>query len=354
MRGLKCRLGLVVLVCAMLVSCPVDACTVPVYRYALERWPADPHVVMLSSSATVRANTLDLNEHHANLWVQRAPTEQTVDVRIVYADSERTWYEGSWDPTLLTRLADSPLRRRIAHELATGKVAFWILLESASAATNDTVYAMLRERLNALRTEIGVPEQPDYEDEVDGYAGPGGSLSAIPVRVDFALHRLSRRDRDEAFLVQQITGLDPAFLSDKETVLVAIFGRGRMIPLYGEELVPDAIDELAWFLCSACSCRVKTLNPGIDLLMAAAWDEAVYEYPFPAKTRLPDGTSFYFGGTGNVVLAVAGEGEAGGAKSDLGGTQVPLPSHKRRLFTLAAVAALLLLSIAWRLRRRDG
>ena len=40
------------------------------------------------------------------------------------------WYEGAWEPGLLTRLADSPMRRRIAHDLVTGATATFVLIES--------------------------------------------------------------------------------------------------------------------------------------------------------------------------------------------------------------------------------
>ena len=52
-----------------------------------------------------------------------------------------------------------------------------------------------------------------------------------------------------------------------------IFGRGRALDaLIGKGINADTIAEAAKFLCGACSCQVKRLNPGVDLLIAANWD----------------------------------------------------------------------------------
>ena len=51
-----------------------------------------------------------------------------------------------------------------------------------------------------------------------------------------------------------------------------IFGRGRVVPpATGEEIQPEAIREMAEFLTGPCSCEVKEMNPGYDLLLSADW-----------------------------------------------------------------------------------
>jgi hypothetical protein len=45
--------------------------------------------------------------------------------------------------------------------------------------------------------------------------------------------------------------------------------------LSGKGLDEDALRDAAAFLAGPCSCRVKELNPGIDLLMTADWDAFV-------------------------------------------------------------------------------
>ena len=129
--------------------------------------------------------------------------------------------------------------------------------------------------------------------------------NSLPMRIAFPVLTLSRSDPDETMLIKQIEGLDDEFANPEEVVVVTVFGQGRMIPLTSEELVPDVINELCWFLCSACSCRVKALNPGIDMLLTANWDEAKYSYPEAVTTICPNGKTFSLGGTGIVVQASA-------------------------------------------------
>ncbi len=286
------------------------ACTVPVFRYALERWPADAHVMMVASNA-VPAEAVMADPGHANLWIERAHEPQEVAVRVLYPRTEHTWYEGEWDKDLPTRLADSPLRRQLAHDLATGTTAAFVLLESSNSATNRAIHRMLEEQLDALTREIALEKQPDYEDDADGWSGPGmgQDLSRVPLQIAFSLHSVARDNAAERFLVDQFIAMNPSLEDPSEAAVGVVFGRGRTILLQGEELMPEIIEEICRFLSGACSCRVKAMNPGVDLLIAANWDEAVFGYPEPAVTLLPDSTEFTLGGTGTVELAE--EGAAG-------------------------------------------
>lgn len=277
-----------------------SACTVPVYRYALERWPADPHVLIANSNTAAKLSALDTVGSHVNLYVTTSREAAAPDVRVEFPSGDRTWYEGTWEPGLVSRLCDSPLRRRVAHDLLTGTSVVWIFLESANAATNAHLVTMVQERLDRAAAHIQVPETPDYGD--DAMFMEPDTASNIPVSLKFKLYRVSRRDPEETFLVRQITGLDPAFESPDLPVLVAVFGRARMIPLAGADIAAALVDDLCFFLGSHCSCGVKMLNPGVDLLMCANWGEAMMAYPDSALTRLPDKTHFTIGGTNALSL----------------------------------------------------
>ena len=80
-----------------------------------------------------------------------------------------------------------------------------------------------------------------------------------------------------------------------EPMVFPVFGRGRLLGcLFGEYITKKHIDEATFFLSGACSCEVKDLNPGVDLLMAAPWDYVVMnsfieDEPLPELTGvLPD------------------------------------------------------------------
>jgi len=54
---------------------------------------------------------------------------------------------------------------------------------------------------------------------------------------------------------------------------VPVFGRGRALTaLSGFEVSANVLSQAAAFLCGACSCEVKEMNPGKDLLLAANWE----------------------------------------------------------------------------------
>ncbi len=298
-RGLKAGLAAGVMMAGV-----AHACTVPVFRYALERWPPDPHLVIVASNA-VSAEAAIADPGNANLWIERARQSQDIAARVFFPRSETAWYEGAWDKHLPTRLADSPLRRRIAHELLTGSTAVFVLLESSNAETNAALEVMLSQRLAALTEKIELPAELDYDDASDGWRGPGAGrdLSGVPLKIEFPMHRLSRDDVAERFLVHQLVGLRAGRDAPTDAVVAVVFGRGRTILLTGEELAPEIIDEVCWFLCGACSCRVKALNPGVDLLLTANWEDGVFLYPEPTVAVLPDGGEFRLGGTGTVDWA---------------------------------------------------
>ena len=77
----------------------------------------------------------------------------------------------------------------------------------------------------------------------------------------------------------------------KAPLVFPIFGRGRV--LGGLEVKAKEIEEAARFLCGACSCQVKELNPGVDLpgdgneTGRTAGTADAEEVPAVAATRAP-------------------------------------------------------------------
>ena len=48
--------------------------------------------------------------------------------------------------------------------------------------------------------------------------------------------------------------------------------------MIGKEINSDRIEDVAMFLGGECSCQVKDLNHGYDLLMSADWDAILREH----------------------------------------------------------------------------
>jgi len=59
-----------------------------------------------------------------------------------------------------------------------------------------------------------------------------------------------------------------------EPMVFAIYGRGRALePYVGKGITADNLAEIVMFVADACSCMVKDMNPGSDLLMKWDWDQ---------------------------------------------------------------------------------
>jgi hypothetical protein len=77
-------------------------------------------------------------------------------------------------------------------------------------------------------------------------------------------------------------------------IVYPLYGRGRaLVAFTPENLNADNIAQAAMFLCGACSCEVKALNPGVDLLVSADWDgglmgRAVKDPPLPPLVSLSE------------------------------------------------------------------
>lgn len=286
---------------ALVATCtlPLAACNVPVFRYALERWSPDYHVVTFNRTVEAGGSELSaavapLNDahHHANLYAETdlvsdfATDEPGLMARVSWPESADAWYEGPWNREVMAKVVDSPLRRRVADDLLAGKTAVWIVYEGTGEIETEAAAALITKRLDHLRTVVELPAQ---EEELDwgGGGGQGRPSSQIPLQIDFAVHRLARDDTAEEMLIRQVEHLDPEFSASGRPMALVVFGRGRVIPLFSEELTEATVDEVTLFLCGACSCQVKALNPGIDFLFSTNWEDAVFYYPEAVEHLVP-------------------------------------------------------------------
>lgn len=240
------------------------ACNVPVFRYALERWEPDYYELRTPAGTTAgdlgpllsRANVDVAGEpaDGAAGWVLRAPRETGAEAEI---------RGGAGDD--LARLLDSPARREIARRLVSGESAVFVLAGDPADPAVAEASRQLAEALPRIAADIGLPPLDPYD--------PADQMAEWPpLRIAFSVLALDPADPAEQGTRDLLTFLLP---EDRrgEPYLFPVFGRGRVlgaIPL-GPDLLPFAT-EAAGFLCGPCSCQVKDLNPGWDLLLAVDWD----------------------------------------------------------------------------------
>ncbi len=255
-------LGLAFLFC---LASAAPACTIPVFRFALDRWQADPFTLLLpADSATASADLLrPLRANgRANLTIKTAPAQAgPARPELRFPNSDTVAWSGDLGPAALDGLLDSNGRRQIVRQILAGDSVVWVVCGGDPAEAER-----IGQRLKFLEQVASLPIQDP--NDPDSRLGPGPAL-----KLKFSLLRLDAADPQEALLRRLLAG--PEGEADRPFA-AAVFGRGRVLGAWPLEQLDDrALEEACLFLVGRCSCRVKNENPGWDLLLNVDWDQAL-------------------------------------------------------------------------------
>ena len=298
MRHYKAVPAILLLVCSASV---VVACSVPVFRYALEHWRPDAYVATVFHEGLTEADRSaikslqPLNKHgHPTVNL----TVNLVDVSKELTDKQKAfWGEHRADqlPSIVLQtppkqgpaqtiwhaplnaatakaVLDSPVRAEINKRLTDGASVVWVLLECGNAEADDAAFDLLTREVKRLETKLELPEVK--EEDLD-------DLSVAPdsLKISFSALRVSRDEAEEKTFTEMLLRVEPDLLDEElrgQPMAFPIFGRGRALyALVGKGIAPDVIEEACQFLCGACQCTVKAQNPGVDILLNIDWDDAV-------------------------------------------------------------------------------
>ena len=180
---------------------------------------------------------------------------------------------------------DSPARQELIHRLADGQTAVWLLLESGQQEQDDAAAALIEAELKKLEQELELPELTTAPED--------SLLTSAPLAVGFSLLRVQRDDPAEQALVAMLIDSESDLAERTDPMVFPVYGRGRALwGLIGPGITAKNIHDSASFLVGPCSCEVKELNPGFDLLLAADWDELLAQGGIPltaveTKTTAP-------------------------------------------------------------------
>ena len=277
------------------------ACSVPVFRYALEKWAPDTYQATVFHrgplSAAQEALARDLTRDglagrlHANISLQTVNLAETTAPALLelwqqsgtqtlpwlvvrYPQASRlagSIVSGPLAEATLKQVFDSPARKEIARRLGQGDSAVWVLLEFGDRQRNDDTTKLVEARLNYLATVLKLPAIEAQDIAAGLVTVPEGGL-----KLAFSVLRVSRTDPAEETFVKMLLGSEVDLGALREPMLFPVFGRGRALyALAGKGINHETLDEAASFLIGKCSCQVKELNPGVDLLLAADWDRLV-------------------------------------------------------------------------------
>ena len=252
-------------------------CSVPVFRYALDRWPADafrleapPSAFLAEPLAAEFRNLGGISPF--NLEATRLPDASAESkARLLFparnGKSAATAWSGELSPATFKTLVDSPGRAEVVARILKGDSAVWVLVESGNRETDEAAAALLAKRLRFIETAADLP--PIDPNDPTSRLGPGPTLG-----VKLSLLRIRRDDPAEAAFIAMLAGPDGVgALPEDKPFGALVFGRGRVLGAWpGEKLTDEFIEEGTMFLLGSCSCEVKHLNPGWDLLVRVDWD----------------------------------------------------------------------------------
>jgi len=292
----------------LLLAGPItaSACDIPVFRYALDYWPADSFYATLfhkgqlaeeekgllsrleeytvdeESLLNLEIEAIDLSApaKETHPLYEEAGSPQTPALVLTYPGSSMNSGPVStvpFDSESVSTLLDSPKRRELVSRLQNGQSAVWVFLKSGDQERDAETLETLESSLEKLEGSLELPSVADDpnapEDLLDPELGDGP-----PLRIEFSILSLDRNDPEETLLVNLLLHSEPDLLEPdfvSEPMVFPVYGRGRVLyALIGKGINPDVIGEACEFLVGPCSCQVKDLNPGsTDLLLAASWGD---------------------------------------------------------------------------------
>ena len=283
-----------------------EACSVPVFRYALERWPADMYRLIVfhrgalsedEKADIAKLKALQESEYGmpplgvfpvdvtgeipkalAPVWEKEQKREKAGKLpRAVLMYPAATMPEGiAWtgDLGVATHVVGelSPLRRELARRLIDGQTAVWILVEKGDDKADDEAEKTLAETLGEMKKELKLPHQVDPADaQYDTSMDEG-----VELKIEFSVMRLAADDPKETLFMSLLRGLLGDELDESLPMAVPVFGRGRALAVISKEhLTDETIADVCFFLVGPCSCQVKAQNPGFDILLPVNWDGLV-------------------------------------------------------------------------------
>lgn len=296
---------------ALMASVGVSlACQVPVFRFALERWVADPYRVTIMPGASgefsdaeraameflearrfspIRSGESGIAAN-LDLVVAESPAAGTVEGTMTVSYPEKIpgfqakpIWTGPLTMENARKLVDSPARRELVKRLLSGESAVWLVVESGDAEADEAAIATVSEAIGQAKEALSIPDGVVTRQEAE--SAPDLAVmnhddilrSEVPLKIDFSVMRLARNDPDEALFLPMVLNIeDDLGEFAGETMVFPVFGRGRLLePLVGRGISGDNVMEYGAYLCGACSCEVKDQNPGLDLLFTADWDAAL-------------------------------------------------------------------------------
>jgi hypothetical protein len=266
----------------MVVS--AGACTVPVFRYALDRWGADSYRLVVPASVGRQPDVIRMliplrGNGAANIKIESGPDAAATDAQLLFGtmDAVPLW-TGPLNAETLRALLESPARQELIKRLFAGESVVWVIVEGGKPegkAEGDRIEKRLRYLEQVMELPPQDPNDPDSE------IGPGPAL-----KLKLTTLRISQQDPAEKLFCAMLAGKKCAqALANGEAFAAPVFGRGRVLNSFRvQDLDSPAIDDITMFLTGRCSCRVKDQSPGWDVLLKVDWETELQKMGVPQQS----------------------------------------------------------------------
>ncbi len=285
----------------LLIPAKTIACPIPVFRYALEFWEADSYRLEIFYKNSLGSGEKELvnylltvtveNEVKSN-FIMRTVNVGGDDHDIPESILKELPPEGGalmvlrypfmsginsvlWSAPLnrenIDLLLNSPVRESIANKLISDATAVWVFLESGDRRKDRDALDLLNRELRRLEQTLTLPDLGlwigDYQNNSD----------ENDPKIKFEIVKVSRDDPGEALLVKMLMNTEHYLDQfELEPIVFPVYGRGIALwAIIGNRINEYNITGAAEFLTGPCSCQVKSLNPGSDLLISMDWDNLV-------------------------------------------------------------------------------
>lgn len=282
---------------------PASSCSTPVFRYALERWPASLYTVEVIHKGNLNEEqnrTLKLLKEtsagnlNANIRVvetvvtenHNIQDEELPLIRLFYPvenNNPGVLWQGELTRENVNKIIDSPARREIVHRIQKGDAVTWVLLESADEYQNDLAFRTLSDELIVLSKELKLASTA-----TDASGNPL-DINIVNNGVHFSMLKISRDNPAEEIFIKMLLGTEPDLPFIKSPLAFPVFGRGRVLfALVGRGIKEKLIKETCNSVIGWCSCTIKEDNPGSDLLFSADWEKAAGDSSWIQPEEIPE------------------------------------------------------------------
>jgi len=314
--GVRSRARLAGALTALFLACAgqsAQACAVPVFRYALEHWPAVPcrttvfYAGVLTPEQRELLNTMaqekmgnvepcsfslppnrpgGLNPEQIKLWKDLPPHPPPV---LAFSCWGGRMYDPQavlglpFDRAIVEKLTQLPFHREVARRLLAGDSAVWVLLKSPNVDQDRMVRALLDSALREAEKTIKLPGERDPNDTVYD-----SKLSAsVPLRLRFSVLEVPGTGLEATLFRSVLRTISANASITTAPVIIPVFGRGLALDaISGETIDADQVRAACEFLCGDCSCTVKANRPGVSLFLPIDWEKFITQGA-PAPEALP-------------------------------------------------------------------